>query len=296
MLCGCRVRGKMVRVVGVEIVGRDRGAAVRWRCGMADHGARVRGFICSGDGMGLRDGLRMRKEAVVVFFAEGLVVTGAFYHAKGWFPKAAVKRVVGLPGAVAIAVCGGIVARSAFGGVLVGDVLLADAAADKEPAETAADGFDKIPRVEGVHEGSRAEGAALIRGFGVREEARGGFGGYDGGTADVVWLPGKGPEVEDAKESHFDAKEEGGDADFDVGLGDAGGSFDGAGGGKEGDYDGLPEGEEDDELDGGDFEEGLVFAEVVFELDIELDQAVHCYANAASFNDHHLNMLADCRL
>ena len=287
----------MVRVVGVEIVGRDGGAAIRRRGRMADHGARVRGFICSGDGMGLRDGLRMREEAVVVFFAEGLVAAGAFHHAEGWFPGAAVKGVVGLPGAVAIAVCGGIVARSAFGGrVLIGDVLLASAAADEEPAETAADGFDKVPRIEGVHEGSQAEGAALVRGFGVRQEARSGFGGYDGGAADVVWSPGKGPEVKDAKKSHFDAKEEGGDADFDVGLGDAGGGFDGAGGGEEGDYDSLPEGEEDDELDGGDFEEGLVFAEVVFELDVELDQAVHCYTNATSFNDHHLNMLADSRL
>lgn len=49
------------------------------------------------------------------------------------------------------------------------------------------------------------------------------------------------------------------------------GGFDGSRGGEEGDHDGLPEGKEDDELDGGDFKEGLVLTEVVFHLDVELD-------------------------
>ena len=43
--------------------------------------------------------------------------------------------------------------------------------------------------------------------------------------------------------------------------------------GADADGDGLPEGQEDDELDGEDLEEGLVRREVfgVFELDVELD-------------------------
>lgn len=37
----------------------------------------------------------------------------------------------------------------------------------------------------------------------------------------------------------------------------------------------LPEGQEDDQLDGEDLQEGLILANVVFNLDVELDQAVH---------------------
>lgn len=57
-------------------------------------------------------------------------------------------------------------------GRFVGYVLLADPAADEEPAEAAADGFDQVPGVEGVHKGSGAEGPSSIRGFGIGEVAR----------------------------------------------------------------------------------------------------------------------------
>lgn len=52
---------------------------------------------------------------------------------------------------------------------------------------------------------------------------------------DGVDLPGEGPEVEDAEDGHFDAEEEGGDADFYVRGLELSGGFDGAGGGEEGD-------------------------------------------------------------
>ena len=48
--------------------------------------------------------------------------------------------------------------------------------------------------------------------------------------------------MDDGKDGHFDGEEEGGDADFDVGVGDLGGRFDegaawAARGGEEGDED-----------------------------------------------------------
>lgn len=46
----------------------------------------------------------------------------------------------------------------------------------------------------------------------------------------------------------------------------------------------LPEGEEDDEFDGDDFEEGSVFGEIAAELDVELDQADHGDGNTDTFD------------
>ena len=48
----------------------------------------------------------------------------------------------------------------------------------------------------------------------------------------VVDGPGEGKEVEDREERHFDAEEEGRDADFDVGVGEMGGAVDCTGGGQ----------------------------------------------------------------
>jgi len=71
------------------------------------------------------------------------------------------------------------------------------------------------------------------------------------------------------------------------------GGFDGSRGGEKGNQDGLPERKEDDEFDGGDFEEGLVLAEIVFHLDVKLDEAVHGYADADALNDHYLGVSAE---
>ena len=49
----------------------------------------------------------------------------------------------------------------------------------------------------------------------------------------------------------------------------------------------MPEGEEDDEFDSCDFQEGPVFDEIFFELDIELDEAVHSDSDATAFDHHH---------
>lgn len=46
--------------------------------------------------------------------------------------------------------------------VRVADVLLAEAATHKEPAEAAADSFDDVPGVEGVKECAETQHAAMI--------------------------------------------------------------------------------------------------------------------------------------
>ena len=148
---------------------------------------------------------------------------------------------------------------------------------------------------------------ALVCGFGVHEEAGARFSSDDIGAADVVLFPGEGEEMQDAEDGHFNAEKEGRNADFDVRGGDVGGGFDSAGGSEEGesDLDGhermpghgmgklggthrLPEGEEDDEFNGDDFDERSVFSEINAELDVELDQADHGDGNTDTFNKHYL--------
>ena len=132
-------------------------------------------------------------------------------------------------------------AGAGLGVILIADILFPGLPTDGEPFEPSPDGLDEIPGIESVHQGLFAKGSALVRGFGVHEEAGAGFGGDDGGAADIVFGPGEGEEVEEGEEGHFDAEEEGGDADFDVGGGDPGGGFDGAARGQDGDgnLDGL---------------------------------------------------------
>lgn len=48
----------------------------------------------------------------------------------------------------------------AVSGILVADIVHSSVSTDDEPFEAAADGFDEVPGVEGVHEGFDAEGAA----------------------------------------------------------------------------------------------------------------------------------------
>jgi len=52
----------------------------------------------------------------------------------------------------------------------------------------------------------------------------------------------------------------------------------------------LPEGEEDDEFDGEDFDEGLFCGNVFVgaELDVELDDAEHGDGDASAFDDENL--------
>ena len=49
----------------------------------------------------------------------------------------------------------------------------------------------------------------------------------------------------------------------------------------------MPEREEDDEFDGCDFQEGPVFGEIFFELDVKLDETVHGDGDATAFDHHH---------
>ena len=88
--------------------------------------------------------------------------------------------------------------------------------ADEQPAETSRAGFDDVPRVGGREEGFGTEKAAFVVGHtGVP-----GTGSVDGGGAgERVGFPGKGEDVEDGEDGHFDGEEDGRDADFDVHVG-----------------------------------------------------------------------------
>lgn len=50
----------------------------------------------------------------------------------------------------------------------------------------------------------------------------------------------------------------------------------------------MPEGEEDDELDGQDFEERGMLFEVMAKLDVELDETIHSNRYADRFDTHYL--------
>jgi len=114
---------------------------------------------------------------------------------------------------------------------LVADISFAVFAADEEPAEAAADGFDKVPGVEGIEEGLDAEAAAFVGFAGAVEAKIGGGGGGEGVGLVVqgVYFPWVGPEMEDTEEGHFNTEQHGGNADSQVWVCDAGGWLDGAG-------------------------------------------------------------------
>ena len=93
--------------------------------------------------------------------------------------------------------------------------------------------------------------------------------------------------MEDGEDGHFDAEKHARDPDLNVGEIKPWRGFYCARAGEEGNEDVLPEGKEYDEFDGCDFQEGPVFGEIFFELDVELDQAVHGDGDAAAFDHHH---------
>ena len=55
---------------------------------------------------------------------------------------------------------------------------------------------------------------------------------------------------------------------------------------EERDCDSLPETEKDDQFNGGDFQQRFVLADVVLDLDVELDQAVHRDGDGDCFENH----------
>lgn len=95
---------------------------------------------------------------------------------------------------------------------MVRNVFLAIFTADGRPAEAAANGFDEIPRVEGVEERFHAVAAAFI-GFAntvqveVRIPRRRSEGmGFIVMVRTGVDAPGVCPEMEDTKAGHFDTQ------------------------------------------------------------------------------------------
>ena len=59
------------------------------------------------------------------------------------------------------------------------------------------------------------------------------------------------------------------------------------------DQEGLPEGEEDDQLDGKHLKERTVVGEVKSELDVKLDQTVHGDGHRGTFKDENLILSAE---
>ena len=53
----------------------------------------------------------------------------------------------------------------------------------------------------------------------------------------------------------------------------------------------LPKREKYDEFDCCNLEKWLVFREIVLQLDVKLDETIHCDCDAAAFNDHDLSLL-----
>lgn len=96
--------------------------------------------------------------------------------------------------------------------------------------------------------------------------------------------------MQDGEKGHFNAEQHGGYTDFEVGGLNSVVWFDGAGAGEEGNENGLPERKKDDEFDGKDFEEGAMLLDVVAELDVELNEAIHGDGNSDGFNDHEPDM------
>jgi hypothetical protein len=208
-------------------------------------------------------------------------------------------KVVGRLGTGVRGAAGEVVERQlAVGGVVVADVVVAALDADEEPADAAAEGLDDVPDVDGIPDGKQAERAAgagiVLVLLGPLDGARGAVrNGVEGWLGVVeVGAVGEGPEVEDGEEGHLEAQEEGRNADFEVWVGEDLVLVDDVeGGGAEGDGRGLPEGEEDDQLDGKNFQERAVVGEGFAELDVELDNTVHCYCDSDAVYGNSLRRL-----
>lgn len=173
-------------------------------------------------------------------------------------------------------------------------ILLTATDSAKQPANTAAEGLDDVPDIHGVKDGREADQAARLglalvfnRGAAALVEVRARV--VYGGRVLFVWRVGESPEVQQRKGSHFYAEEQRGDADFDVWVGeDLVGVHNVEGRGADGNGRGLPEGEEDDELDGDDFDEKFVLGDGFAELNVHLDKTEHGNCDGNGVDDDNL--------
>ncbi|KAL9001685.1 MAG: hypothetical protein Q9180_010013, partial [Flavoplaca navasiana] len=120
--------------------------------------------------------------------------------------------------------------------------------------------------------------------------ARNGFGRHYGRAPDIVHLPGKGEEVEGGEDGHFDTQKKRRDTNSEIRALQALGGLNGATGGQERDEDGLPEREEDDKFNSSNLEQGTMLGQVFFELNVELNEAVHGYSDAGGLDQHYLGL------
>ena len=95
--------------------------------------------------------------------------------------------------------------------------------------------------------------------------------------SDYVWLPAERPDMEDGEKGHLNAQKQCRDPHFDVRSLDMLGGLDGSSAGEEGDGNGLPKTQKDDQFDRRDFQKRLVRSNVVLDLNVELNQAVHSH-------------------
>lgn len=101
--------------------------------------------------------------------------------------------------------------------------------------------------------------------------------------------------MEEGEDGHLDAEKQGWDADFQIGVSDFARRLDyiQCCRGEDTDQEGLPEGEEDHQLDGDNFQERMVGGEIHSKLDVELDEAVHGHCDRGTLNDEDLTWLAE---
>lgn len=100
--------------------------------------------------------------------------------------------------------------------------------ADKHPSETARAGFDDVPGVESVNDGFDAERSALVFWCVAAVACSGRHQWVGRHVFGAVGFPGVGEDVQDGEAGHFDAEEHGGNADFDVLIGEVVGWLEGS--------------------------------------------------------------------
>jgi hypothetical protein len=96
--------------------------------------------------------------------------------------------------------------------------------------------------------------------------------------------------MEDSEEGHLYAQQHSRYPNLDIWCLNPGRRLDSTGACEEGNEDSLPEAEEDDELNGNDFQQRFVMSDVIADLDVELNETVHGDGDCAGFDNHDPNV------
>lgn len=163
---------------------------------------------------------------------------------------------------------------------------MAELATLEQPPRCSARRFQHVPTIESVKDSFNPQKAALVRAL----PFAGNRFGHVLFRAQGVRSPAERPDVEDCKYRHLDTQQQSWNANFDIWSLDLVGRLDSAGAGQERDADGLPETQENDQFDGGHLQQRLVLSNVVFNLHIKLDQAIHRNSHSHRLENHDPNM------